>query len=223
MREQNELVKTALRLLVERCPRLAAQCYWAGTSCIVLEELRHRTAFDIHLHTRQALLDVRPLLVEVTQAFPGAFELLQAPDEFGSGFRGLLKLPAGEAITVEVLSNFEEPSLEDLVPSTIVPDLARVSLRRYLADKIQSVAERAEARDLVDIYAVLKHRPDLASEARRLLHEQDALLLCERLLSSSNEEIKHDLRSYPDTSPEDACQAGDLLLDWLKVEGTTAT
>ena len=48
----------------------------------------------------------------------------------------------------------------------------RVSLERYLADKIQCVAERAEARDLVDLAAVFEQRPALKGLARRVLGDR---------------------------------------------------
>ena len=40
-------------------------------------------------------------------AFGARFEVLQAPDEFGSGFRGVLRLPEGSKIVAEVLSNMK--------------------------------------------------------------------------------------------------------------------
>lgn len=159
----------ALKLLSERCPRLTHLCYWAGSAAIALEELHHRLSFDLDFHTQKALLNVRPIMSEIMHAFPGAFEILQSPDEFGSGFCGILRLPDGQQVTVEVLSNYEDVRDEDLVPSTTVSSLRRVSLSRYLADKIQCVAERAEARDLVDILAVLQKHPEMGQLARRHL------------------------------------------------------
>ena len=90
---QTELSRVALMLLAERCPRLAKMCYWAGTAAIAIEELHHRQSFDLDFHTRQALYDVRPILAEIQAAFPGDFEVIQAPDEFGSSFQGVLALP----------------------------------------------------------------------------------------------------------------------------------
>lgn len=216
VKEQREILKEALSLLVERCPRLVRQCYWAGTASVAMEELGHRESFDLDFHTRKALEDVRPILAEIEQAFPGSFEVLQAPDEFGSGFRGVLALPSGESVTVETLANYEETPLADLVPSTVAPGFLRVSLGRYLADKIQCVAERAEARDLVDLCAVLTRHPGLVATARRLVAEQDALLLAERLLAWTNEALEKDLRPYRDVTPADARQARDLLLAWVR-------
>ncbi|NCO33756.1 MAG: hypothetical protein AUJ92_05950 [Armatimonadetes bacterium CG2_30_59_28] len=216
MTRQSELVKEALRLLAERCPRLAEQCYWAGTSAIALEELGHRDSIDLDFHTRRGLVDVRPILAEIQKAFPGSFEVIQSPDEFGSGFRGLLTLPSGGSITIEALSNFEETASQDLVPSSTVPGMARVSLRRYLADKIQCVVERSEARDLLDIEAVLQRHPELEPVARGLVLQQDALLLSERLFSWTDEEIEHSLRPYAGSSPGDARHTRDLLFRWLK-------
>jgi len=153
---------------------------------------------------------------EIQHAFPGQFEVIQAPDEFGASFRGLLMLPGGDRITVEVMSNYEDVLEDDLVPSTTAPGILRVSLSRYLADKIQCVAERAEARDLVDILAVLNRHPEMETLARRLLLEQDALLLAERLLSWTDTRIMADLAAYVDVSPEDAKITRDMLLNWLK-------
>jgi len=206
----------ALRLLCERCPRLTHYCYWAGSAALAIEELHHRLSFDLDFHTRDALRDVRPILAEIRHAFPGAFEIVQSPDEFGSGFSGILTIPSGERITVEVLSNYDDVQDTDLVASKIIPALRRVSLRRYLADKIQCVAERAEARDLVDILTVLTQHPEMEPEARRNLQEQDALLLTERLLTWSDERIADDLAAYNDVSQDDAGQCRDMLLSWIK-------
>ena len=82
----NTLLKEALLLVVKHCPRLVNTCYWAGTSSVSLEELHHRRSFDLDFHTKKALADVRPLLTEMKHAFGDQFKLIQAPDEYGSGF-----------------------------------------------------------------------------------------------------------------------------------------
>ena len=209
-------LREALRLLLEKCPFLTETCYWAGTAAIAVEELGHRQSFDLDFHTRRALLDVRPILARIRAAFAKDFELIHAPDEFGSGFLGLLTMPDGERIAIEVLSNYEDAPEADLVPSATAANLLRVSLSRYLADKIQCVAEGMEARDLYDVFAVLEARPALAPRARSLLAEQDALLIGERLLAWSDAEIERDLRAYPGVDPEGAKNARDRLLAWLR-------
>ncbi len=220
--EQTDLVKEALRALAQRCPRLVQSCYWAGTSAISAEELGHRSSLDLDFHTLRALEDVRPLLAEIQKAFPGAFEILEEPDEFGSGFRGLLTLPSGRSITVETLSSYQDVASEEVVSSSTAPRMKRVALARYLADKIQCVAERTEARDLIDVHAILDRRPELVPVARRLVREQDALLLTERLLAWSDDEIASDLRSYAGVDPAHACRTRDMILEWLKAEGGSA-
>lgn len=191
-------------------------CYWAGTAAVAIEELHHRQSFDLDFHTRKALENTTPILTEIRVAFGDAFEVIRVPDEFGSGFQGTLRLPGGRQIAVEVLSNYEDVSEDELVDCSSTPNLKRVTLSRYLADKIQCVAERAEARDLVDIRAVLRHQPAMEQQARRVLAEQDALLLTERLLAWSDEEIRQDLEAYEDVDPRDAQKARDLLLEWVK-------
>ena len=141
---------------------------------------------------------------------------MQAPDEFGSGFQGILTLPGGERIAVEVLANFEDVPDRELVASRTSPRLKRVSLSRYLADKVQCVGERMEARDLFDIWAVLQHASAMEKRARRLLEDQDAVLLAERLLAWTDEAIARDLEAYDDVAPDDAISARDLLLSWLR-------
>jgi hypothetical protein len=209
-------VRKAVRLLASRCPRLARSCYWAGTASIAVEELHHRQSFDLDFHTRKSLQDVRPLLAEIQAAFPGAFRLVVSPDEFGSGFQGVLALPNGDRITLEVLANYEDVPNADLVPAEAAPTLKRVSISRYLADKIQCVAERAEARDLVDIGAVLRHRPALRIKARRWLAQQDAALLVERLQAWTDASIRQDLKAYAGVRPAEAQAVRDLLLKWLR-------
>jgi len=209
-------LRDALALLVERCPVLAETVYWAGTSAVALEELGHRQSLDLDLHTRRALLDVRPILARLRAAFGVDFELVQPPDEFGSGFRAVLRLPNAARVTIEFLSNYQDVSDAELVPSSTVPSIKRVSLAKYLADKIQCVVERREARDLFDICAVLRRRPDLEGLARRVVAEQDALLMAERLLTWTDSEIADDLEPYSGVNPADARCAGDMLLRWLK-------
>lgn len=215
-REQEKLLREALRSLLGRCPRLARSCYWAGTSSIALEELRHRQSFDLDFHTRKALQDVRPILAEIQAAFPGRFEVLRSPDEYGSGFQGVLKLTRDRQITVEVLSNYEDVYDADLTPAKSFAGLKRVTIKRYLTDKVQCVAERTEARDLADIHAILRRYPHLRGFARRLVAQQDALLLAERLLVWTDKAIKSDLQAYSDVNPNDAIVTRQLLLKWLK-------
>lgn len=215
-------LRDALRLLLDRCPFLATTCYWAGTAAIAVEELGHRQSMDLDFHTRRALQDVRPILRRIRDAFPGNFEVIHAPDEFGSGFLGLLALPDGKHIAVEVLSNYEDAPDGDLTPSATVANLMRVSLARYLADKIQWIAERMEARDLFDVAAVLRAHPNLEERARQLLADQDVLLIGERLLAWTDSEIERDLGPYPGVDPEEAKKARDLLLLWLRASSGSA-
>jgi len=216
--KQEQLSREAIQLLAERCPRLTKTCYWAGTAAIAIEELHHRKSFDLDFHTRKALYDVRPILAEIRAAFPGAFEIVQSPDEFGSGFQGTLTLPSGDRITIEVLSNFEDVPDSDVVVATTSDHIQRVSLSRYLADKIQCIAERAEARDLVDILVVLKKNPAMHAMAHHFLAEQDAVLIVERLLGWSDSELANDLEAYDDVFVNDAMEARDLLLKWIKTD-----
>ncbi len=213
---KEDTIIRALSLLIRRCPRLTHQCYWAGTSSIAVEELHHRESFDLDFHTRTAHEKTTPLMMELQTAFPGAFKILQSPDEYGSGFQGLLRLPSGEELTIEVLSNYETVSDRDIEDARSVPGIKRVTLTRYLEDKIQCIAEPSEARDLVDILAVLKHAPALESTARRMLSNQDALLVAERLTGWMDGEIDRDLAAYHDVDSRTAKQARDLLLSWLK-------
>ncbi len=215
---ESESLVEALRLFAEKCPRLVGSCYWAGTASIALEESAHRRSTDLAFHTRRALVDVRSLMAEIQGAFVNALEIVHPPDEFGSGFRGMLTLPTGSRVAVEVFSNCEDVPGSDLVRADLVEGIQRVSLRRYLADKIQCVAERTEARDLVDIYAVPEKRPELSSSARRSVAEQDALILAERLTRWTDDAIDRDLRAYADASPGHARQARDLIESWLKSE-----
>jgi len=216
--DERQEIEEALRLLAERCSRLVRLCYWAGTSAIAVEELDHRRSFDLDFHTQWALEDVRPILAEIQAAFRGKVEVVQAPDQFGSGFRALLSLPSGAKITIEVLSNFEDVAPDEIVDSRTAPSMKRVTLRRYLADKIQCVMERAEARYLIDIGAVLRQRPELEPFARAVLRRQDALLIAERLLSWSDADIEKDLTAYTDVQPQAGSEVRDLLLRWLKDE-----
>lgn len=95
----------------------------------------------------------------------------------------------------------------------------RVSLQRYLADKVQCVLERIEARDLVDLRAVLRARPRLGYAFQKAVAAQDALLLAERLLAWSDDALRDDLLAYPGVDPADAISMRDELLRLLKAEG----
>ena len=196
--DRNAVLGGVLIALSENCERLREACYWAGASAMSLEELHHRGSFDLDFHTRKALLDVRPILAEIQRAFPGSFELISVPDEFGSGFKGVLRLPEMEGVTVEVLW------------------LWRLTAQRFLADKIQCIAERSEARDLVDIAAVLRYHPQLTDEARQIVRSQDALILIERLVAWTVASMREDLAAYQDVEAGAALQARDLLLGWLR-------
>jgi len=219
LNERDSVLQEVLKALSENCPRLRETCYWAGASAIALEELHHRGSFDLDFHTQKALADVRPILAEIQEAFPGSFELISAPDEFGSGFKGVLRLPGLEGVTVEVLSNFENVPSSQLVPSTIAPKMRRITLQRFLADKLQCIAERSEARDLVDVAALLRHQPQLTAEAQRIVKSLDALILAERLTAWSEVSIREDLAPYRDVDAGDALYARDLILGWLREEG----
>jgi hypothetical protein len=214
--EQNAALVKALHLIAERCPRMVKACYWAGASAISLEETHHRQSFDLDFHTRKALFDVRPLLAELQLAFADRFEVITNPDEFGSGFKGILVLSGKEKVTIEVLSNYQDVSKEELVESSMVPGMKRIALIRFLADKIQCIVERSEARDLIDFLAIIRHDPGIMGLARELIAGQDALILSERLLLWTDSALRSDLEIYEDVDPVQAVEARDLLLLWIK-------
>ena len=214
--EHNRILVRALQLIAQRCPRTVKACYWAGASAISLEETHHRRSFDVDFHTRKALFDVRPLLAELQLAFAGRFELITNPDEFGTGFKGVLVLSGKQRVTIEVLSNYQDVASQELVESSLVPGIKRIGLVRFLADKIQCIAERSEARDLVDILAILRHDPGITELARELIAGQDALILSERLLLWTDSALRSDLEIYEDVDPAQAMEARDLLLSWIK-------
>ena len=134
--EQTRILVEALHLTAQRRPRTVKACYWAEASAISLEETHHRRSFDLDFHTRKALFDVRPLLAELQLAFAGRFEIVTNPDEFGSGFKGVLALTGKEQVTIEVLSNYQDVLDEELVESSLIPGIKRIGLVRFLADKI---------------------------------------------------------------------------------------
>jgi hypothetical protein len=214
-KEREELLRTAVRQIADRCPRIVAQCYWAGTSAIALEETGHRESFDLDFHSQHALADTRPLLAELQRAFPRRVEVVQAPDALGSGFSAVVELEAGAKLTVQVFAAFDDVPDEDIVRSSIAPGLRRVALHRYLADKVQCIVERIEARDLVDISAVVRKRP-LGRVLRRAVAAQDSLLMAERLLGWTDGAIRDDLRAYRDVDPAVAVAMRDELLALLR-------
>lgn len=215
---REELLRQAVEHIAQTCPRLVKSCYWAGTSAIALEELGHRESFDLDFHTQEPLVDTRPFLAELERAFPGRVELVRAPDSFGSGFTGLIELSSGVKVTLQVFAGFESVPDEDLVRATTASQLRRVALHRYLADKVQCVLERLEARDLVDIAAVLKQRPRLERALRAAVAAQDALLLAERLLAWTDASIRDDLRAHLDVDPEAAIAMRQRLLELVRSE-----
>lgn len=215
--DRAELLREALRVIAKECPRLVESCYWAGTSAIALEETAHRESFDLDFHTQHPFVDTRTFLAELQRAFPGKLEIVQAPDARGSGFSAVIEAK-GERMTLQVFAAFDDVPEGDLVRATTAPGLRRVSLQRYLADKVQCLVERIEARDLVDIHAVLRARPRSRYALEKAVSEQDALLLAERLLGWTDAAIGVDLKAYPDVNPADAVKMRDEILALLKRE-----
>lgn len=218
-RARAELLQHTLARMVERCPRLVRHCYWAGTSAIALEELGHRESFDLDFHTQEPMLDTRPMLAELQRAFPRAVELVAPPDEFGSGFTASLRVKRGVRVPVQVFAGFEAVPDRDLTPSSTVPGLRRITLRRYVQDKVQCVAERLESRDLVDLAAAVRARPSLERVLARAVAAQDRLVLAERLLAWTDAVIREDLRSHADVDPDDALGMRDRMLRMLRGKG----
>ena len=116
---------------------------------------------------------------------------------------------------IEVLSNYESVAAEDLCPALIAPGIFRVSIKKYLRDKVQCLVERNEARDLTDIGAVLTRFPDLQAAAREEVSKLDLVLLSERLLGWSERELAADLARYEDVEVAQAQRVRDLILSWV--------
>lgn len=138
--------------------------------------------------------------------------MISPPDSFGSGFSSLLELDEGIKVTVQVFAGFESVPDQDLTRSKIAPAMLRVALHRDLADKVQCVVERREARDLVDIEAVARLRPNLRFALLRAVEARDALLLAERLLGWTDDAIRDDLKAYVDVDPQRAIAMRNELL-----------
>jgi hypothetical protein len=216
LEQERLIIRQFLDELSQRCPRLIESCYWAGTSAISLEELNHRRSFDIDLHTKEALVDVRPFLRELEQAFASRLKVTAMPGGARSGFRAIVILDNGETITLEVLSNFETVENDQLVASTLASKMKRVSLAKYLTDKIQCLVDRTEARDLVDIAAVLAARPEHETLACKLIAQQDYAMLVERLLGWSDDSLQADLEAYDDVDWRTAAKMRDKILSWVQ-------
>lgn len=165
MTKKNQLAKEALSLLVDRCPRLAESCYWAGTSSIAIEELGHRESFDLDFHTRRALVDVHPILAEIQRAFGESFSLVQAPDAYGSGFSGVLRLPEGEEKArdlIDIAAVLEQrPKLEGAARRSLAEQDALLITERLHSWTDELIEEDLEAYPEVD--------PRDAGRARDLL------------------------------------------------------
>lgn len=135
------ILAATLREIVSDCPSVKTSCYWAGTSAIALEELKHRDSFDIDLHTIRALEDLRPLLAEMETTFTTRLSLAEPPGPYRSGFQGIIQVSDGKELTLQVMANYEEVPLDQLVDSTLVPGLRRVGLAKYLRDKLTCLVE----------------------------------------------------------------------------------
>jgi predicted nucleotidyltransferase component of viral defense system len=117
---------------------------------------------------------------------------------------------------IEVLSNFDDVSKEDLSEAKIVKGVKRVSLNKYLRDKLQCLCERTEARDLADIFAVLQKFPKLVNFAHQCLLQIDLVLLSQRLLDWNDEALKSDLLKYNDIKFDEVKAMRDKMLAWIK-------
>lgn len=209
---QQSLIAAA-RLVAERCPLLVECCYWSGTSVIALEVLHHRDSLDLDFHTRDAHVNVLPLLDEMESALGSRFHLIASREQ---GISCWIGDDSSEPIACQVFSSFEAASEDDLVPSTTAPGFDRLTLRRYLINKVQCVAERLEARDLYDIEAALRHDPSRVKTVRLALQEQDLLFMLERLQGWSAGSLAADLRRmYPDIDPSLATEARERLMGWI--------
>ena len=67
-------------------------------------------------------------------AFKDRFTLIEPPNPYGSGFQGALKVATSEELTVQVMANFEEVPLEQLVPSRRVPGIRRVGIFGHIVE-----------------------------------------------------------------------------------------
>ena len=115
---------------------------------------------------------------------------------------------------MEVRSSYQDTKPWELVVATLVPAFRRITLRRYVEDKVQCIVERAEARDLIDLRATLTLRPELESFIKQAVAEQDALLrngCCPGMTQPFAEISRHTRTSNPETS-----DMRKLLLSWLK-------
>jgi hypothetical protein len=190
--DRAELLREALRVIAKECPRLVAIGRVRPRS---RSKKPHRESFDLDFHTQHPFVDTRAFLAELQRAFPGKLEIVQAPDARGSGFSAVIE-SRGERMTLQVFAAFDDVPEGDLVRATTAPGLRRITLQRYLADKVQCLVERIEARDLVDIHAALHARRS------RLGWTDDAIIV--------------DLKAYSDVNPADAVTMRDEILALLK-------
>ena len=125
-------------------------------------------------------------------------------------------MPSGEELALEVLSNFEDVPASQLTKSKLAPDIRRISLPKYLHDKVQYLVERNEAQDLADIGAILKKFPAMQNQTQIFVLKQDTLLLTERLLNWQEEDLRTELAIYGPDLLEQALDAKIPLLSWIK-------
>ena len=205
----------ALQQVEQAAPELQRNYYLGGTTPVACLDLKHDVSLYLDLHTKEELAPTSTEATKIKRAFGSKLQWHSVDAEFGL-YRGNIKTTfKGSAVVIglNVTNNVESVGPGD---TKAAPGFSRtdvITVRKYLATKIQCLDERQEIKDVYHLFR-LSQNAQTRDMTRNAIVRADPLIVIAAAKNALSEwpRFKTQLIHLPGMAPFNESD----FLRWLK-------
>ncbi len=208
-------MRVALQQVEQAAPALQRDYYLGGTTPVACLDLQHDVSLYLDLHTKEELAPTSAEATKIKRAFGSKLQWHSVDAEFGL-YRGNIKTTfkgSPAVIGLDVMSNIESVGPGDTKAAPGFCRMGVITVRKYLATKIQCLDERQETKDVYHLFH-LSQNPQTRDMTRNAIERADPLIVIAAAKNALDEwpRFKTQLLHLPGMAPF----IENDFLSWLK-------
>jgi hypothetical protein len=176
--DYKRLMQATLHEIEQAVPTLQSNYYLGGTTPVACVDLEHDVSLDLDLHTKKELAPTSAEATKLKRTLGSKLRWYSVDAEFGL-YRGNIKTTyEGRPVVLglDVMSNIDTARPGDTKRAPGFCQMDVISLRKYLATKIQCLDERQETKDLYHLFR-LSQAPQTREMTRQAIERADPLII----------------------------------------------
>ena len=208
-------MRVALQQVEQAAPALQRDYYLGGTTPVACLDLQHDVSLYLDLHTKEELAPTSAEATKIKRVFGSKLQWHSVDAEFGL-YRGNIKTTfkgSPVVIGLDVMSNIESVGPGDTKAAPGFCRMDVITVRKYLATKIQCLDERQETKDVYHLFR-LSQNPQTRDMTRNAIERADPLIVIAAAKNALDEwpRFKTQLLHLPGMAPF----IENDFLTWLK-------